>query len=209
MAKTQTQSVSGHQNVYAALAAAREEFLPVIRNEEADVGKFRYKYADLAQVLEATVPALTAHGLVPVQRTAYRDGVCLLVTEIMHVDSGTSVVCEYPLLPARANDPQALGGAMTYARRYSYFALLNLAPEDDDGRQASKPAVRKPLPKSDTTPADESDVMAMIRYLDEATNIGDLKQRYVKCYESNQAVAESERVVNAKNALKKILAARE
>ena len=45
----------------------------------------------------------------------------------------------YPLAPAKQNDPQALAGCLTYARRYSILCLCGVAPEDDDGQTASAP----------------------------------------------------------------------
>lgn len=38
-----------------------------------------------------------------------------------------------------ATDMQKLGGAITYARRYSLIAMLGLEDEDDDGNKASTP----------------------------------------------------------------------
>ena len=35
------------------------------------------------------------------------------------------------------NDMQKLGGAITYARRYTLSALLSMQAEDDDGNAAS------------------------------------------------------------------------
>jgi hypothetical protein len=52
-------------------------------------------------------------------------------------------------------DPQAEGSALTYARRYALMAMVGIAPEDDDGNAASKPAPRpakKAQPVFDTAP---------------------------------------------------------
>ena len=51
-----------------ALVAARAAFTPVLRDAIGQVGSDRqYKYADLESVIEATMPALTAHGLAILQ----------------------------------------------------------------------------------------------------------------------------------------------
>jgi hypothetical protein len=41
----------------------------------------------------------------------------------------------YPIQPVK-NDPQGLGSAITYARRYSLMAIVGIAPDDDDGEAA-------------------------------------------------------------------------
>ncbi len=53
-------------------------------------------------------------------------------------------------MPATKQDAQGYGSAMTYARRYSLQAACGIAPEDDDGNQASRPA----KPKSTRTKAE-------------------------------------------------------
>jgi len=63
------------------------------------------------------------------------DGFPVLTTRLMH-SSGEWLEGEWPLNPVK-NDPQALGAASTYARRYSLMAALGIATEDDDGETAS------------------------------------------------------------------------
>ncbi len=65
-----------------------------------------------------------------------------LVTTLRHV-SGNTIEGMLPLEPAKPRDPQSMGSAITYARRYAYMAILGIAAEDDDGNAAS----RKPKPK--------------------------------------------------------------
>jgi hypothetical protein len=121
-----------------ALVAARKAFTPVLRDSTAQVGANRtYTYADLAAVLEATMPALLAHGLVVIQ--AIDAAGSMLITRLVHT-SGEWVESDY-LLPLEVA-PQQLGSALTYGRRYSLQAMLCLAAEDDDGA-AAMPAVKK------------------------------------------------------------------
>lgn len=37
---------------------------------------------------------------------------------------------------AKANDPQAVGSGVSYARRYTLMSMLSLGAEDDDGESA-------------------------------------------------------------------------
>lgn len=108
---------------------------------------FRSKYADLAGVVEAVVPALNAHGIGVMQFPGSEDGDVLVTTELLH-ESGASVRSTLRLKPSK-NDPQGVGSAVTYARRYSLLAMTGAAPEDDDGNAASGPVQRdaRPEPK--------------------------------------------------------------
>jgi hypothetical protein len=126
-----------------ALIKAQREMAPALKT--AYNPGYKSKYVDLAGAWEACGNALTSNGLTVVQTTRVRDdGMPLLVSALYH-ESGANIAGEYPLLPATQNDPQKLGGALTYARRYALMALVGLAPEDDDGTTASaKPAAPAP-----------------------------------------------------------------
>lgn len=99
---------------------------------------FRAKYLTLDAMLEQVLPVLNKHGLVVVQRpTILAEGTPGLRTRIIHAPSGECEEDVMPLLLAK-QDPQGLGSAITYARRYSLMAMLGLAAdEDDDGNKAS------------------------------------------------------------------------
>jgi hypothetical protein len=204
MAKATPQS-SEPATVYAALLRAREEFQPVVKSETADVGKFTYKYVDLGTVLAAVTPALTKHGLILVQTVDFLAHNVVLLTRLVHVDSGTDIVSGYPLQPAKPNDPQALGSAITYARRYAILALLGLAPEDDDAQQASKPAHRQPPTTADNRPADHSrdkEEAGALRTLGQAKTLAELRQLWSGL---PQHLREDSVVIRGKDALKKKL----
>jgi hypothetical protein len=93
--------------------------------------KFEYHYADLSVVIEHVRPALSEVGLVVTQ--IIEPG--LLVTRLIH-ESGQSLTSRYKL--PELTDSQAMGSAITYARRYSLCAILGIAAEDDeDGGKAT------------------------------------------------------------------------
>jgi hypothetical protein len=107
---------------------------------------FKSGYADLATVLECVKEPLASQGLQLVQIVQpgfAPDGAVsdTLVTILYHI-SGEYIRSAYALKPAKA-DPQGVGSAITYARRYSIMAMLNLAAEDDVGNAASGNAVSK------------------------------------------------------------------
>jgi hypothetical protein len=121
---------------------------------------FKSKYATLGAITEATRPHLAKHGLGFMQWMSNRDGLQLIVTRIMHT-SGQWMEDEGYILNPTKNDPQGMGSAVTYARRYTLGASLGIITEDDDdGNRASEPApVKKlpPVPKAEPAPLQEPD----------------------------------------------------
>jgi hypothetical protein len=96
---------------------------------------FRSKYADLAGVVEAVVPALNENGIAVIQSPAFEGDFVSLTTILLH-ESGSSVSGTLRLRPSKM-DPQGVGSAITYARRYALLSMSGAAPEDDDGNAAS------------------------------------------------------------------------
>lgn len=124
--------------VIQKLAAAQIEFPPIIKN--AINPHFKSRFADLATIKTAVDPVLRKHGLFMLQTVVAPPALRTLVREI---DGDESYVCDIPLILTK-QDPQALGSAITYARRYGYTTLLGLVAEDDDDGNAasdSAPAV--------------------------------------------------------------------
>ena len=127
--------------LYTALLAAMKVCGPVKKN--ASNPAFRTKYADLQSVLDTIEGPLWDHGLLIVQRFGYDTEQAVLFTEVIHAESGERITSMIPVVSKDPHDPQKMGGAITYYRRYSLLALLGLAPEDDDGNAASKPPQRQ------------------------------------------------------------------
>ena len=105
-------------------------------------------YTTLAGALAAVQPAC-AHGLCHTQTLQpINDDTMVLRTTLMHV-SGESIVSDIPLPirfeAGRGNAMQAMGSALTYARRYGLLAVYGIAGDDDDGETAAAPtkAVKK------------------------------------------------------------------
>lgn len=98
---------------------------------------FKSKYADLAEVVEAVVPALNKAGIGVMQFPAF-DGDIVSITTVFIHESGASITATLDLRPSKT-DPQGIGSATTYGRRYSLLAMSGMAPEDDDGNAASGP----------------------------------------------------------------------
>lgn len=98
---------------------------------------FKNEYADLNEVLDKVKKPLNDLGIVIIQRPCAD----YLETSLHDTEDDTSVVSFISYV--NATDMQKLGGAITYAKRYSLVAMLALEDEDDDGNKASTPAQKK------------------------------------------------------------------
>jgi len=103
---------------------------------------FKSKYADLASVWDACRDQLSTHGLSVIQTTEDSPDGATVVTTLSH-SSGEWIRGRLTLKPVK-NDPQGVGSAITYARRYALAAIVGVAPEDDDGNVASGNQPRTP-----------------------------------------------------------------
>ena len=118
----------------AALVKARAAMKSTVtRDARANYGK----YATLAAVMEAISPALTDNGLALVQEAELGDGAVTICTALVH-ESGEVIEFAPLTMPVTQRTPQAVGSAITYGRRYQLTAVFGLAPDDDDGAEASK-----------------------------------------------------------------------
>ena len=130
------------KELFTALVAAQKAFPNIPRTKTGQAGTRKYKYADLSDVLEAVRPVLHDNGLMVTQ--GVRAG--CLYTKVVHA-SGQYMEDDGLPLPNNP-DPQKVGSAITYMRRYSLCAALGIVADDDDDGAAAKEK-----PKQDNTPA--------------------------------------------------------
>ncbi len=100
----------------------------------------RSKYASLNSVMESCRSALLENGVwltqLPVPAPVeYGVGHIALLTKLTHADSG-QWQASLTIAPLPKNDPQGMGSALTYCRRYALTAMLGIVTEDDDGEAA-------------------------------------------------------------------------
>jgi ERF superfamily len=118
-----------------ALAKASAEFGEILKGAENPY--YGSRYADLSTLIAATRPALSKNGLAILQfPTVNRDENSVTTTTILAHASNQRIVTQLTL-PAVKGDAQGVGSAITYGRRYSYSAILNIAGEDDDDGNAA------------------------------------------------------------------------
>ena len=106
---------------------------------------FKSKFASLVSVTNSVLPKLNEFGLSVVQLPSYADGIAYVETILMH-ESG-EYVSGTAGAPVVKRDPQGIGSATTYLRRYGLAALAGIAQEDDDANLASQRKVADPAVK--------------------------------------------------------------
>ena len=111
-------------------------------DETANAGSRIYRYLNLATLLKNIKPIFEKHGIAFSQRVTFDgtgDGRQTLgtVETIIFDENEQQTVCEYPFFVT--GDPQQVGSAITYARRYSLTTILGIFPDkDDDGGYAKQ-----------------------------------------------------------------------
>lgn len=112
---------------------------------------FKSNYADYGSVLEASKNPLNDNGILVLQPHTNRDGKNFVETLLVH-ESGEWLSSETEVVCAKQNDPQALGSAITYARRYGLQSFLSMPTADDDGEAAMfrGKSEAKTTPKTET-----------------------------------------------------------
>jgi len=136
---------------------------------------FKSKYADLASVWDACRDALADAG-VAVFQPARAEGAKVTVTTMLAHSEG-EWLSEDLTVTAKEESPQAVGSAITYARRYGLASMVGVAPEDDDGEAAhgreTQTTRQPPKPQPAPVPApDNAHVVRVKRIFDEAKRKG-------------------------------------
>lgn len=163
-------TASSTAQLYAALAAFQAELPHISADKAGDVhgenaqGKkysYKFRYANLGDISPVVMPLLAKHGLAFTAKPTYHGDRFVLVYKLTHT-SGEEDGGTYPLPDPNRTDPQKLGGAITYARRYTLCAVTGVAPtQDDDDARGSRnaPAATPPPSPADTARADVAAVM--------------------------------------------------
>jgi hypothetical protein len=141
--------------IAAALAKAQSEMKNAPLNKVNP--HFKSRYADLAAIRDAIIPALAKNGIAIIQATASDNGRIIVETRLIH-SSGEWIGGSIPVMAPPTALAQAVGSALTYAKRYSLASLVCIsADDDDDANAASEPVqtqqsrpvqVTKGMPKS-------------------------------------------------------------
>lgn len=141
------------KDLAVALAKAQGAFEPIHKNKTMRIpGRPDYKYADLADIIHATKPALLANGFcLPIGLIGKDEHGQVLTTLLLH-SSGQFLQDAQTL--GSYSKHQEFGVELTYKRRYAYCALLGIQAEDDvDGHvEEHKPTAASPIKPNKPSP---------------------------------------------------------
>src|SRR5262249_47958810 len=122
LAKAQAELVNPEKSLTATIRAGR-----------LGDGERSFRYAPLSSGLDIVRKTLGQHEIATLQTTAIDQiaGMVNLTTTLAHA-SGEWIASDWPVCPiAETANPQRMGAALTYARRYALFTLVGIAGEDD------------------------------------------------------------------------------
>src|SRR5882757_1561866 len=97
---------------------------------------FKNKYASLAAIRNAVLPCMNKHGICVMQDIQRTEKGIQCVTSFTHV-SGEKYISHALEIPVIKYDAQALGSAITYARRYQLQTLVSIVGDSDDDAEAA------------------------------------------------------------------------
>jgi|APFre7841882793_1041355.scaffolds.fasta_scaffold01474_7 hypothetical protein len=97
---------------------------------------FKNQYASLAAVRNAIVPVLAKHGIAFIQNLTTAEGTVSCETVLIH-KSGQMLSYGPLTLPVTKMDAQGYASSITYARRISAMAAMNIVGDHDDDGEAA------------------------------------------------------------------------
>jgi len=158
---------------------------------------FKSKYATLDVIWETIRKPLSDNGLSVAQTMEFQGDTSTLNTTLLHT-SGEWIMGAMRLNPVR-DDPQGLGSAISYARRYSLSAMLGIvADEDDDANSTSTPAVKKEIQKNKMITVAQSKTMVAVvkeRGIDKDEAVAYIKKTFNKNRSSELTEAEADKFI--------------
>ena len=112
--------------------------------KDANNPYFKSKYVPLENVVESITKSASKNGLAFSQFPSQdENGMTTVGTVVMH-ESGEWIEYDPIKIKPVKNDPQAVGSAITYAKRYALSAIFGItSDQDDDGNEATQPAKSK------------------------------------------------------------------
>jgi len=143
------------KNLYKKLLAIQQEIGAIKKDTENPF--FKSMYFDINGLLEAVKPLLNKHGLIVLQPLTNIAGSPAIETSVIEAESGEYIKTIQPLpvienestkewvdkngikniQVTKGDDPQKMGSAITYYRRYALQSLFLLQAEDDDGNSTA------------------------------------------------------------------------
>ena len=152
---------------------------------------FKTKYADLASVWDACREQLSANGLAVVQTLSNDAENIVVITTLTH-SSGQWMRGSLAVKPVKS-DPQGIGSAITYARRYALAAIVGVAQIDDDAEAAMG---RKQAEVAKITPeqVDNTKVTNTVEWIKKKIDLDTIEETHTKVKEVWSLLSNNERM---------------
>jgi len=154
-------------SIYAKLLKVQEEIGAISKTSKNPF--FKSKYFDINKLIEVVNPILSKHGVLLLQPIDNNK----VISELIDAETGDNVSSSLEL--PNLTDPQKIGSAISYYRRYTLSSLLGLQAEDEDGNDLKA----KPRP---IAPPKKQDVKDWVALLDAVANGKVTKEVILKGY---------------------------
>jgi hypothetical protein len=122
--------MSEPKDIDEVILAIQAERPVLTKDKKGQVGNQKTKYADLVQVNDIVLKLLNDLRTIWTCRPHLESGSFGLHYSLKHVPSGTELAGVWPL--KLSENPQQMGSATTYGRRYALLAVLGIVAEDED-----------------------------------------------------------------------------
>lgn len=137
-----------------ALIKAQAEITPAVK--DAKNPYLKTTYASLNSVLDSCRNALLKNGLLlvqsPVPAPEYLGPDFIgLETKLIHAESG-EWLSSLTVIPLAKPEPQAMGAAISYGRRYALAAMLGIVSEEDNDCETRKPEPKRQEARAESQP---------------------------------------------------------
>jgi hypothetical protein len=145
------------KELYQALQKFQQECPSLTRSKEG----YNYQYTPLEEMLSVIQPVLHQNGLILIQPpTSTCDGVSIILTRLIHVESGQEITSELPVfLPDDMGKKPMFtyGGSLTYGRRYAVKMILGIEADMDCNTEPVEVIEKKNKPAVKTEPPKKND----------------------------------------------------
>jgi hypothetical protein len=136
-----------------------------LKNTGKTTEGYGYKYAELGALIDDSRDILMQNGLFISQvLDDDENGQKMLITTLGH--SSGEWIRSYYILDAvgmaKVNAAQQMGAAITYARRYSLAAILNIAQADDDAQSVQSTTTKKGVVRTNNKQVNNSTAPASL-----------------------------------------------
>lgn len=121
------------KEITKAIQNVQQNAAPVKKGATGQVGTRAYQYANMVSTWDTIKDLLKSNNLVVIQSPTTGENYVaqLFQTTIYHTTSG-EWISEQMTMVLQRDDPQGIGAAITYYRRYMLTSMLGLIPDDDN-----------------------------------------------------------------------------